>query len=255
MLFGPVPGTRLYQDYEAEDKLLKNVPWPEQHGQDRIWFTHPEFTDDEVPKVIKESFQKKYHSNGPSVLNMAHTAVKGYLRLKKDIEERQRAGLVWDPDERRYVEHPNPQPDEYMKLRLEALRKNAIRYRPILSSTLKYAPNEKSAEKSRRVIELFDEVFGRFTIGDRIKEKMVQACAVVENLRLKRGNGVLNRQPKVYRTTYPDRTNGFHRRAELDDQLSDSRPLPVVDSEARPEAEMPVMKELDRETLVATGKR
>ena len=119
---------------------------------------------------------------------------------------------------------------------------------------IKYAPNAKMAEKSKRIIELFEEMFGKFTLGERVKEKLVQACAVVENLRLKRGNGVLNRQPRVYRTIYPDRSNGSHRRLELVDGVSDSRPLPMVDSEARPDSELPVMKEVDQETLVTTSK-
>ena len=112
-----------------------------------------------------------------------------------------------------------------MKLRLESLRQNALRYRPILSSTLKYGPNAKSAEKSRRVIELFNEVFGKLTMGERVKEKIVQACAVVENLRLKRGNGVLNRQPRVSRRTYPDRSNGVHSGSELRDRFADSKQI------------------------------
>ncbi len=258
MLFGPIPGTKLYQDYEAEDKLLKDMPWPEQHGQDQIWFNHPEFTGAETATYIKEAFLKKYHAQGPGVLNMAATAIKGYLRVLKETEEREQAGLVWDLEALNYVKHPNPQPDEYMKLRLESLRKNAIRFRPILSSMIKYGPNAKSAEKGKKIIELFDEVFGKLSLGERVKEKVVQACAVVENLRLKRGNGVLNRQPKVYRRTYPDRSDGYQPKTELHDRFADSKPLPVVAPEpASPspsEPELQLMEKLDQEKLAGVSK-
>jgi hypothetical protein len=93
-----------------------------------------------------------------------------------------------------------------MRLRLEAMKKSALKFRPVLSSAVKYAPNEESAQKGKRIIQLFNEVFGRPSIGDKAMETLVKACAVVENWRLKRGNGVLTRQPKMYRTTYPDRS-------------------------------------------------
>ncbi len=206
MLWGPVPGTKLYQDYDAEGKMLKDIPWPEQHGQDEIWFQHSNFSRSETSKYLKEAFIKKYHTHGPAVTNMAHTAIKGYMTVLKETQEREDAGLVWDPSELKYVSHPNPQPDEHMKLRLAAMKRSALKFRPILSSAVKYAPNEESAEKGRMVIRLLEEVFGRPSVGDKAMETLVKACAVVESWRLKRGNGVLTRQPKMYRRTYPDRS-------------------------------------------------
>jgi hypothetical protein len=206
MLWGPVPGTKLYQDYDAEGKMLKDIPWPKQHGQDEIWFRHPNFTNAETAVYLKEAFIKKYHTHGPAVINMAHTAIKGYVNVLKETQEREAAGLIWDPSELKYVSQPNPQPDEHMKRRLEAMRKSALKFRPILSSAVKYAPNEESAEKGRMIIQLLEEVFGRPSLGDKAMETLVKACAVVESWRLKRHNGVYNRQPKMYRTTYPDRS-------------------------------------------------
>ncbi len=95
-------------------------------------------------------------------------------------------------------------------------------------------------------------------MGERVKEKIVQACAVVENLRLKRGNGVLNRQPRVSRRTYPDRSNGAHSRSELRDRSADSKPLPVVEAEpaspSPPEPELQLMEKLDQEKLAGVSK-
>jgi hypothetical protein len=94
-----------------------------------------------------------------------------------------------------------------MKLRLEAMKRSALKFRPVLSSAVKYAPNEESAQKGRRIIQRFNEVFGPPSMGDKAMETLVKACAVVESWRLKRGNGVLTRQPKMYRVTYPDRSH------------------------------------------------
>jgi len=128
MLWGPVPGTKLYQDYDAEGKLLKDIPWPKQHGQDEIWFQHPNFTNAETAIYLRESFIKKYHTHGPVGMNMALTAVRGYLTVMKETKEREAAGLVWDPSELKYVASPNPQPDEYMKLRLGSMRRSAFKF-------------------------------------------------------------------------------------------------------------------------------
>jgi len=207
MLLGPIPGTRLYRDYEEEGKLLEGIPWPMKHGQDEIWFQHPHFTQAETSSYLKDAFIKKYHTHGPGVLNLAFTAIRGYLTVSREVKEREEAGLVWDSDSLKYVHRPHAQPDDFMRLRLDSLRRNALKYRPLLSSTLKYAPNPESAEKSRMVIRLFDRVFGRTTIREKAMETAVRVCAAVENVRLQRGNGVLIRQPGVHRCTYPDRTD------------------------------------------------
>ena len=44
---GPIPGTKLYSDYEAEGKLIPEIPYESQHGQGEIWFSHEHFTRDE----------------------------------------------------------------------------------------------------------------------------------------------------------------------------------------------------------------
>ena len=52
MQLGPIPGTKLYKDYEQEGKLDDSVPLMERHGQDRIWFHHPHFTGDESREYL-----------------------------------------------------------------------------------------------------------------------------------------------------------------------------------------------------------
>jgi len=210
MLFGPIPGTSLHRDYEAEGKLLEDIPWPMKHGQDEIWFRHPHFTLAETSNYLKDAFIKKYHTHGPGVLNLAFTAIRGYLTVSREMKAREELGLAWDSNNLNYTANPDPEPDEFMQLRLAALRRNALKYRPLLSSTLKYAPNAESAEKARRVALLFDKVFGRPTVKDRVMKTAVRICATVENVRLWKGNGVLMRQPGVTRRSYPGRADaGF----------------------------------------------
>jgi radical SAM superfamily enzyme YgiQ (UPF0313 family) len=205
MELGPTPRTRLYQEYEAAGKMISDIPWPRKHGQDEIWFRHPHFTIAETAGYLRDAFVKKYLTHGPGVLNMAMTAVRGYLKVKAEIAEREKSGIAWDSKNLRYASGGNPSPDAFMRQRLESVRRNALRFRPALSSTLKYAPNAQAVEKCRKVMALYDEAFGPMTILDRVKSAAVRLLAIRESRRMKK-EGTIMRQPPTNRIIYPDRT-------------------------------------------------
>jgi radical SAM superfamily enzyme YgiQ (UPF0313 family) len=211
MELGPVPGTQLYRDYEADGKIISGIPWPRKHGQDEIWFRHPHFTMPETAVYLRDAFVKKYLAHGPSVLNMAMTAVKGYMKVKAEIAEREQSGLVWDPGTLQYVSGKNPSPDAFMQQRLDSIKRNALRFRPALSSTLKYAPNAQAAKKCRTVMALYHQAFGPMTILERMKSVAVRLLAIRESRRMKK-EGTVMRQPPTSRITYPDRTLRFVRK-------------------------------------------
>lgn len=208
MELGPNPGTRLYQDYEAEGKIIKDIPWAQKHGQDQIWFQHPHFTLPESASYLRDAFIKKYMLHGPAVLNMALTAIKGYLRVKSEMAEREKQGMVWNPALMKYVSGRRFSRDAFMHKRLDSIRRNALKFRPALGSTLRYAPNEKAAEKCREVIELYKETFGPMTISERVKSLTVRLLAAKEHRKMKR-DGVIMRQPPTNRVAYPDRSAEF----------------------------------------------
>jgi hypothetical protein len=204
MELGPTPGTRLYHEYEAAGKILAGIPWPKKHGQDEIWFQHPHFTLPESASYLRDAFVKKYHMHGPSVLSMAMTAVKGYLNVKSEMEQREKQGLTWDPNTGKYIKGKSPVTDVFMQLRLDSMKRNALRFRPILSTTLKYAPNAQAAEKCRQAMALYQEAFGPMTLLERAKSLTVRLFAIRESLRIRKEGSVL-RQPPTNRVTYPDR--------------------------------------------------
>jgi radical SAM superfamily enzyme YgiQ (UPF0313 family) len=214
MELGPLPGTRLYREYEAAGKLLPGIPWPRQHGQDEIWFRHPHFTLPETASYLRDAFIKKYITHGPSVMNMAMTAVKGYMRVKAEIANREKSGLTWDAKALRYVPGGNPSKDSFMRQRLDSMKRNALRFRPALSTMLKYAPNAKAAVKCRKVMALYNEAFGPMTIADRVKSAAVRLLAMRESRRMKK-EGTIMRQPPTNRVTYPDRTLSPAKKASI----------------------------------------
>jgi hypothetical protein len=204
MELGPSPGTRLYQEYEAEGKIVAGIPYPGKHGQNEIWFHHPNFTLKESATYLRNAFIKKFQTHGPAVVSMANTALKGYLRVRDEVANRKLLGLTWDPVTLTYIPGNKPTHDEFMEMRLDSMRKNALRFRPALSSSLKYAPNRAAADKCRNLIALYTKTFGPMTIPERLKSFAVRALAIRENYRIKR-NGNTLRQPPTNRITYPDR--------------------------------------------------
>jgi len=212
MQFGPIPGTRLFKDYDEEGKLIKEIPWPRQHGQDEIWFRHPHFTLKETAQYTKEAFIKKFHTHGPGVVNMAHTYVKGYRTVKREIEEHEKQGLEWDDKTLSYVKGDNPGPDVFLKLRLEAMRKSALEFRPILKAAELYAPNWEAAQRARMVSDIFNETFGKPTLREKVFSTVVRAMAYIENLRSQKG--VVMRQPPTIRYTWPDRKGKVPQKTE-----------------------------------------
>jgi radical SAM superfamily enzyme YgiQ (UPF0313 family) len=219
MELGPVPGTRLYQEYEAAGKLIPGISWPQQHGQDQIWFRHPHFTLPETAEYLRKAFVKKYLAHGPAVLNMAMTAVKGYLRVKDEIEAREKSQMVWDHETLRYVAGRKFSPDVFMQRRLDSMKRNALRFRPALSSMQKYAPNAKAVEKCRETRALYDEAFGPMSISDRVKSVAVRLLAIRESLRMKK-EGTIMRQPPTNRMLYPDRMLSAARKADASETAS-----------------------------------
>jgi hypothetical protein len=205
MQLGLSPGTRIYKEYDEQGKLMRDFPWQRRHGQDTIWFTHPNFTLPESSEYLKNAFRKKYEVHGPGIMNMAQTAIKGYVAAKKAMEMREAEGLVWDPQTLRYIKKAKAEPDQFMRLRLEGMKKSAMKFRPALKTMIKYSPNKESAEKGRMIIELFDKTFGPASIKERIMSFVVSLTAITEYMRFKRYD-VIMRQPPVLRTIYKDRS-------------------------------------------------
>jgi radical SAM superfamily enzyme YgiQ (UPF0313 family) len=231
MELGPTPGTRLYQEYEAAGKMIPGIPWPRKHGQDEIWFRHPHFTPPETAGYLRDAFIKKYLTHGPGVLSMAMTAIRGYLKVKTEIEKREKSGLTWDLRTLRYVADGNSPPDVFMRKRLDAMKRNALRFRPALSSMLKYAPNAKAAGKCRKVIDLYEETFGPMTILDRMKSTVVRLLAIRESRRMKK-EGTVMRQPPTSRVIYRDRTVSLAKEACTSDLVPIAK-QPEMEATAR----------------------
>ena len=203
----PFPGTPLYRNYVAEGKMIPNFPYTKLHGQDELAFYHPRFKAREAREITQNAFRKKYRADGPGVLNMAFTAIRGYQRAKEDMKFRKQAGLCWNPETLRYEGSGIYQPDEFMNLRLEKMRKRALEFRPLLLSARVFSPNKASRTKADRVATLYHRVFQRPTLTEKIRSLALVCLASIEwsriqLIKLVNGRDII-RQPSMRRVYYP----------------------------------------------------
>ena len=90
MQLGPMPGTALHDAYLRAGKMLEDVPYSERHGQDQIWFRHPEFTRASSRAFLKAAFQRDYRHGGASLLRNIDTVLRGYRYALEHTDPRVR---------------------------------------------------------------------------------------------------------------------------------------------------------------------
>jgi len=206
MNYTPWPTTALHEKLESEGRL-KDVPYRNQHGAGELLFEHPHFKNAlDHERFLYNAFRKKYRTGGPAIANMALTAVKGYIRAENDRNERIKNGLKWDNNILRYEKCGDYSIDKYMNLRIEVMRKEALRYRPALYPAMIFSPNHKTRKKVYRIIRLYNQTFGAPGIKDRMKSLFLMFSAGMEALRISiakfRGRESVIRQPATCRMEY-----------------------------------------------------
>ncbi|UCG12278.1 MAG: radical SAM protein [Deltaproteobacteria bacterium] len=229
----PFPGTPLYSKYVSEGKMIPDFPYAKLHGQDELAFYHPHFTSKEAREITRRAFRKKYNADGPGVLNMALTAIRGYQRAKEDTKLRERAGLCWNPPALRYERSATYQPDEFMNLRLEKMRERALEFRPLLLSARLFSPNKASRNKASRVATLYNKVFRRPTLRERARSFTLVCLAFIEWSRIQLRRLVsrrdMVRQPSTRRVCYSPCSPTFCEGKSL----NSLQPLPTAISGSR----------------------
>jgi len=209
----PFPGTPLYSRYVAEGKMIPNFPYTKLHGQDELAFYHPHFTGGEAGKITREAFRRKYETDGPGVLNMALTVIRGYTRAKADMKFREEAGLSWNPETLRYERSSGYQTDEFMNLRVEKMRQRALEFRPIILSARIFSPNNGSRKKAAQVATLYNKALGKPTLKERARSSALVCFATIEWVRIHMtrlfGKGEIVRQPPIHRVEYNSTCSDF----------------------------------------------
>jgi hypothetical protein len=210
MQLTPLPGTPLYATYRAEGRLLPDFPYARMSGQDSLCFHHPHFASDAARELTRLAFRRQYESNGPGVLNMARTTLRGLQRARADLERRRAAGEQWNPETLRYEARGRAVDDPFFRLRIERLARRTREFEPMLPTARRFAPNRRVRAQAAAVEEAYRRQWGPPAFGTRLKSAYLSAAAGVEWLRHQAarllGRECLIRQPPTRRIAY--RHNG-----------------------------------------------
>lgn len=93
MLYTPVPGTPLFEEHRQKGTLLDPewVDGADMHGQLKFAHRHPHIPPGTEGEWLLRAFRRDFEVNGPSILRMATTAFRGWLRYRDAADARIRA--------------------------------------------------------------------------------------------------------------------------------------------------------------------
>jgi len=160
MLLTPVPVTALYQDHKRRGLLRDDLPLQECHGQTKLAYHHPAFTDDETETWMKKAFRQDYEENSSSMLRMVETAIRGYEHLLS-----------------------LPDRDACLGARLEQFERQARFWRLILPAVAHNAVNDLELRRARVLMRRARRLFG-LRWWERLAGKATVALSILWKLRI-----------------------------------------------------------------------
>jgi len=177
MLLTPIPVTALYSDHQRRGLLRMDLPFQEWHGQKRLSFRHPCFTDEDSERWINSAFRQDYEANSSSMFRMAETAVRGYEHLA-NMSER----------------------DACLEARLAQCRDKARSWSLILPSVAHNAVNRLERNRAHSLYRRVGRLFGR-RLWERAAGLATIALAAAWKLRISIFGDRL--QPRTIKTHHP----------------------------------------------------
>lgn len=187
MELGPLPGTALFEDYKNAGKLRFDIPFEDWHGQDKIWFEHEHFQRDETAAYTKQAFQLDYERQGPSLLRLAETSLRGYRTVSRHQDPRIR-GLQ------------------------SRLKKRCLEFYPIFQASYIHAENTKTKELAKHLEAEYKREFGNKSLLDQIGSLVLTTFAFVEKQKIKNPNFMY--QPPCIRKEYRINSNARKHRSQ-----------------------------------------
>ena len=93
MLYTPIPGTPLFAELESKDALKSpaEISIADIHGQLVFNYHHPHIADGQETEFLLRAFQRDFDVNGPSVVRIVRTVLKGWRKFKHHPNPRIRA--------------------------------------------------------------------------------------------------------------------------------------------------------------------
>ena len=98
MLYTPLPGTPLFKEHQEAGTLKDPAcsDTSDMHGQDRFFHEHPSINDGRETEYLQRAFETDFEVNGPSVLRILSTTLKGYMKYYDYPDKRVRRRFEYD---------------------------------------------------------------------------------------------------------------------------------------------------------------
>ncbi len=98
MLYTPNPGTQLYEEMSKAGVMKgRSECSPDKiTGQTILPYKHPNFSDEQTAEIMIRAFNRDFEVNGPSIVRIAETTLKGWLKYKNHLDSCVRNRFTWE---------------------------------------------------------------------------------------------------------------------------------------------------------------
>ncbi|MFQ5816966.1 MAG: B12-binding domain-containing radical SAM protein [Terriglobia bacterium] len=98
MLYTPIPGTPLHAEHQAKGTLMnpRECSEADAHGQCKFNFRHPHIKNGQETEFLLRAFRRDFAVNGPSVIRVGRTILRGWQRYKNHADHRIRSRFSWE---------------------------------------------------------------------------------------------------------------------------------------------------------------
>jgi hypothetical protein len=98
MLYTPIPGTPLWEEHNEKGDLLDPgyQEIADSHGQFKFNFKHEHIQDGQETEFLRKAFARDFEVNGPSVLRVLRTTLKGWMRHRNNADLRIRRRFEYE---------------------------------------------------------------------------------------------------------------------------------------------------------------
>jgi len=100
MLYTAVAGTPLYEEHRTRGTLLgpEELPFEDSHGQYKFNYRHEHIRDGQETEYLLRAFNEDFRVNGPSILRLYRTTLKGRKKYRRHPERRVRKRFAYDAE-------------------------------------------------------------------------------------------------------------------------------------------------------------
>jgi len=98
MLYTPIPGTPLHAEHQANGTLLPpgEVSEADTHGQYKFNYRHAHIKNGQETEFLLRAFRRDFEVNGPSIVRLTRTTLKGWQRYKNHPIKAIRERFAWE---------------------------------------------------------------------------------------------------------------------------------------------------------------